>query len=554
MVKPERVLFCRAVVQSFTCGDVDQSKKFVHIFMTMNRLGQLKHYYRTVQKNLLQQSWTEAVDMAETSGTNRFIREFYDYLVEVFQKQKKWCMQVFDDSSETILVLAEFLVSMQPSRENVITAALKRSTEKLDIIKDFSEANIYFGITLSRVLENQKEIPHSHVQTLSQAVFDFFNVFIRQYSSLESTFLSNKLNSLVINEQTAADTVRNLESANGRFTNWIEDSLKRCSDITQNCGLPSLLNVLVMLIKIYLDKYRKAQKQLLASRSSREDWGLLQLCINLLQYLGEINVYLLNLEAKIGDELLKKYEEHESNGHLFKYKISGKREWNELQKLAITVKESRLKSLDNSAGKDGIMTSVFELVQKICVEIHDTTLAIAFSPVEEHFKNIEPPASNANDNIDLPDYSFAPQEYITQVGQFLLTLPQHLEPLLLSIQSNPLKLALQLCDEKYSRNVPSADILLALVAEECCAIYQEQIESNIFTMKKLSNSAAKQLATDIEYLGSVLEELGLSLGSYLLQTAALLRAPADKYLQLSAGCQPQLVTVIRQLRQIVSAE
>ena len=25
-------------------------------------------------------------------------------------------------------------------------------------------------------------------------------------------------------------------------------------------------------------------------------------------------------------------------------------------------------------------------------------------------------------------YSFAPQEYITKVGQYLMTLPQHLEP------------------------------------------------------------------------------------------------------------------------------
>ena len=29
---------------------------------------------------------------------------------------------------------------------------------------------------------------------------------------------------------------------------------------------------------------------------------------------------------------------------------------------------------------------------------------------------------------DLPEFSFSPQEYITQTGEYLMTLPQHLEP------------------------------------------------------------------------------------------------------------------------------
>lgn len=97
-----------------------------------------------------------------------------------------------------------------------------------------------------------------------------------------------------------------------------------------------------------------------------------------------------------------------------------------------------------------------------------------------------------NDNANLPDYSFAPQEYITQVGQYLLTLPQHLEPLLLA-PAKPLKVALEICDAKYTRNIPSADILLSLIVDECCALYQEQISQIV----NLSSSGAKQLATDI---------------------------------------------------------
>lgn len=137
--------------------------------------------------------------------------------------------------------------------------------------------------------------------------------------------------------------------------------------------------------------------------------------------------------------------------------------------------------------------------------------------------------------------------------QYLLTLPQHLEPLLLT-PSDQLKSALELCDERYARiattNEASADILLSLVTEECCALYVEKIGKTC----EISTFGAKQLACDIEYLGSVLEELGLSLTQNLQQMITLLRAPSENYLALSVGCDPRLVTLIRQMRKILSKE
>lgn len=134
----------------------------------------------------------------------------------------------------------------------------------------------------------------------------------------------------------------------------------------------------------------------------------------------------------------------------------------------------------------------------------------------------------------------------------MLTLPQHLEPLLLT-PSHQLKSALELCDERYGlagTNEASADILLLLVTEECCTLYLKSIEK----ICEISTFGAKQLACDIEYLGSVMEELGHSLSSKLQQIITLLRAPPDNenYLVASAGCDPRLVTKIRQIRKILS--
>lgn len=135
----------------------------------------------------------------------------------------------------------------------------------------------------------------------------------------------------------------------------------------------------------------------------------------------------------------------------------------------------------------------------------------------------------------------------------MLTLPQHLEPLLLNTSAQ-LKSALELCDERYGRvgtiYEASADILLSLVTEECCALYVERIGK----ICEITTYGAKQLVCDIEYLGEVLKELGHSLSTNLQQIIILLRAPADNYLALSAGCDPKLVTAIRQMRKIISKD
>lgn len=86
------------------------------------------------------------------------------------------------------------------------------------------------------------------------------------------------------------------------------------------------------------------------------------------------------------------------------------------------------------------------------------------------------------------------------------------------------------------------------MTEECCALYEQRIRK----IEQITTYGAKQLACDIEYLGSVLEELGYSTSTTLQQYTTLLRAPSDTYFALSNGCDPKLVTCVRQMRKIVS--
>lgn len=151
-----------------------------------------------------------------------------------------------------------------------------------------------------------------------------------------------------------------------------------------------------------------------------------------------------------------------------------------------------------------------------------------------------------------------------------MTLPQHLEPFL--FRENPsLSYALKAADPSYSSasdvEGALADVFLSIVANGTCQVFCDRILS----ICELTLAGGRQLSHDIsnvknpsvililmallslDYLGNVLEDLGLSLSESLKQLAQLLKIPSDQYQTQSAGCSARYVAAVRQMRNITSA-
>ncbi|CAO1390021.1 unnamed protein product [Diamesa hyperborea] len=529
------------IVQSFGDGNIDDSKKYVEIFIKLDRLPQIQQYYRTLQKNALNSHWNEITDVAENSGNQRFLRDFYEYLLSNWSKQVKWCRQVFsnDGQLEPTLVMIETLTNLQPTRESIINSSLKRSNEKMELLLEISQANVSFGQSIQEKFSELEvnNLSDDIMRQLSKSVFDFFNIFIIQYTNMEQTTLNTQLDILDIMRPSAGETIRCLEGSISKIFDWTNESITRSANITQHCAVISLVYMLNTFYKNYLEKFKKGQLQLEASRTANQDWNLLQICINLLQSLGEFWQKVGDVEESIKAIIFTKKEEEKEN---FRYKMIGKRELNDFQKM--------LNRFTENDSKFVIFDNLEPQIAFIAKDIHQTMLLTVFKPIENYFMRFEICESNSSGDSDLPDFSMAPMEFITEIGQYLLTLPQHLEPLLLS-PASPLKTALEMSENNYQQNIPSADVLLSLVADETCALFQEKISK----ITKISDDfGAKQLATDIEYLQSILEELGLSIWSQLKSTAVLMKVKTDNYSAQSTGMDPRLVTFIRQMRNIIS--
>lgn len=570
-----------SLVQCFAESNLEQAQQHVQIFASIQRLPQLHQYYRAVQKNVLQLQWKQTLELQvssesqqQTAQQQHFLTIFYDQLLDHCQRQLKWCLQLFGDDSPTelaqsqpFLVIAELLPALQPTRDAHILQLLKTSNERLELLAQYAQANQSFVLQLNSMLQHsQIQLSPDLHRRLGEAIFEYFHKFIQQYPRLEETQLSTQVDRLLSNQATPSDAVHHLEDSTRKLYEWLQQACARCSSITNDLALCKLITVLNGIFKRQLENFSRTQRQLSlnlgstagtgASAARSENWSLLQYTMSQLQCLADFQLQLHQFEKMLHDRMStlanRLQQKPDVSAGISIYQTCERTAHAQLLASIADYQQKRAESTAaTSADSLGIFPQIYTTLKTYLAETHDITLNILLQPIEVHLAHIRPPVDShsASAGINMPSFSFAPQESITQIGQYLLTLPQHLEPLLLS-PSPLLKQALELCNIKYTQAIPCADVLLSLVVEQCCVLYQAQI----LQIKSLPAASATQLGVDIEYLSNMLEELGLTINLQLSQILILLKAAPEQYLTLSAGCEPRLVTAIRQMRNIISTQ
>ncbi|XP_004238762.1 conserved oligomeric Golgi complex subunit 7 [Solanum lycopersicum] len=157
-----------------------------------------------------------------------------------------------------------------------------------------------------------------------------------------------------------------------------------------------------------------------------------------------------------------------------------------------------------TAFSDAVNELVYDvLISKIRQQFNDLSRLPIWSSVEEH--SLRP----------LPTFSSYPQSYVTGVGEYLLTLPQQLEPLV----------------ENISNSDPNADEAqyfatewMFKVAEGATALYMEQLRG----IQYITDRGAQQLSVDIEYLSNVLSALSMPIPTCLATFQTCFSTPKDQ--------------------------
>ncbi|XP_017793947.1 PREDICTED: conserved oligomeric Golgi complex subunit 7 [Habropoda laboriosa] len=542
------------LVQAFTAANLEQSKVYVDIFNKMERLPQLLKYYHNCLKVSLGQEWRKTIELAQDENISYWLHTYYDKLLSNWNDQVKWYHQVFPNTSADIIVevYADLLRSLDPGIPECIEAILKQHSNamQLSLLLELKQITRHFAVNLQGAIDTlHGKLQNSKLLSLAQAIYAPYVPYVVKYSVYETAQLEHQLHS-----------ISSVQDDLSTFYRWLW--LSRVIKIF-NCMLKYNFRYKIFLLSMcckmfffsqsyfnkYHEKYQTAIWQLERKKVKHEDWNLFQMCLTLMQTIGDLLGQIQQFEKSLITDITEANNKLQStSGSVF----------NQYKKLLLnTSSQTELENLVASFQREEetILDSIIKSIHKLCSDLHRATYEVIFAPIFTQLLLVQKaPAWSTEANkmthlsADLPDYSFAPQEYITQVGQYLMTLPQHLEPFLL--RENPsLTQALKAADPQYAQSSTESGftgILLDIIAKGTCQMFLDQT----LGICQLSSAACKQLATDIDYLGNVLEELGLSLSENLQHMSVLLRLSPEEYQNGSSGCNARVVAGIRQMRNI----
>ncbi|KAI4384724.1 hypothetical protein MLD38_002839 [Melastoma candidum] len=118
--------------------------------------------------------------------------------------------------------------------------------------------------------------------------------------------------------------------------------------------------------------------------------------------------------------------------------------------------------------------------------------------------------------FSLPTFSSYPQPYVTSVGEYLLTLPQQLEPLAEGISGSG--------DVSNEEAQFFATEWMLKVAEGASALFMEQLRG----IQYVTEHGAQQLPVDREYLSNVLSALSMLIPPVLATFHTCFSTPKDQ--------------------------
>ncbi|CAH1388951.1 unnamed protein product [Nezara viridula] len=428
----------------------------------------------------------------------------------------KWCTSVFDSSKMVMGVIADALSSLEKDITTTVDTYIRQEGEQISQLVALRSLSDNFISDLKNALaQHEDETPECWRDVL-HSVYVIYRNWVSAYRRLEERQLV--VTSL---EGDLSESVRVLTRERQSLVSGVSEAVKRCELFTSGLGLPALISAVQFSILKHLEQYENVLREIEIKKQSKEEWSMFQICLSLLLNIGELQNTIEELDRELIQTLeksLRKEKKLEIDLRQVMFTKGALEQYNYFMK---SFKEGN---------KSSVVEGVKSKLSKVTERVTGCCLDVMFTPIRSQLSRASW-GSSASLSHQLPDYSYAPLEYITQIGEYLMTLPQHLEPFL-----------------KEEGNSPAVQLLGRVCRQTCSSL-----ADLILNTKDVTPNTAKQIAVDIAYLGNVLEDLGQTLPETLAQMVVLLKLPSDAYQAGSAGCSPRLVAAIREMRNIASS-
>ncbi|PNI23193.1 COG7 isoform 2, partial [Pan troglodytes] len=383
------------------------------------------------------------------------------------------------------------------------------------------------------------------------------------------------------------DCVQELSHSVNKLFGLASAAVDRCVRFTNGLGTCGLLSALKSLFAKYVSDFtstlqsirKKCKLDHIPPNSLfQEDWTAFQNSIRIIATCGELLRHCGDFEQQLANRILSTAGKYLSDSCsprslagfqesiLTDKKNSAKNPWQEynyLQKDNPAEYASLMEILytlkEKGSSNHNLLAAPRAALTRLNQQAHQLAFDSVFLRIKQQLLLISKMDSWNTAGIgetltdELPAFSLTPLEYISNIGQYIMSLPLNLEPFVTQ-EDSALELALHAgklpFPPEQGDELPEldnmADNWLGSIARATMQTYCDAI----LQIPELSPHSAKQLATDIDYLINVMDALGLQPSRTLQHIVTLLKTRPEDYRQVSKGLPRRLATTVATMRSV----
>uniref|UniRef100_W5M8B1 Conserved oligomeric Golgi complex subunit 7 n=1 Tax=Lepisosteus oculatus TaxID=7918 RepID=W5M8B1_LEPOC len=577
------------IVATFNSQSTDQAKLFVKVFTEIDRMPQLLAYYYKCHKFRFR---LKAMLLSFSSLPINSMHSLFFNLCFLDSEYQLLCSeQIFRNPSEVVTVLLiQTLGAMVPSIPVCLSTTIERTgqEEKLEVLLELYETAAHFGKGLeAAMLPHLGDLNLVKVSELVTAVYGPYKQYQLQYGELEESNLLIQISAVPLERGEVIDCVQELSHSVNKLFGLANASVDRCIKLTDGLGVCGLLRALRALFTKYVSDFsttlqsirKKCKLEDIPNTSLfREDWTAFQNSVRIIATCGELQRQCGAYEQQLANRILSTAGKHLSDSYSprtlagIQEASSADRksptrnpwqEYNYLLKGSAAEHASLMEMLYNlkekGTGNSSLLAEPRAALARLNQQAHQLAFDAVFLQIKHQLSLVHRMESWSSSGTgetlteDLPTFSLSPLEYITNIGQYIMSLPLHLEPFV--TQEDPaLELALHAgklpFPPEQADDLPEldniADYWLGSIARATMQTYCDAI----LQIPELTPHSAKQLATDIDYLSNVMDALGLQASRTLQQIVTLLKAKPEDFRQTAKPLPRRLSSAVAAMRNL----
>ncbi|XP_006892752.1 PREDICTED: conserved oligomeric Golgi complex subunit 7 [Elephantulus edwardii] len=575
------------IIAALTCQSVDQAKVFVKVFMEIDRMPQLLAYYYKHHKLQLLATWQELCQ--SDLPLDQQLTGLYDALLGAWHTQIQWAAQVFKNPHEVVTVLLiQTLGGLVPSLPVCLNSALERAGPEMELTRllDFYDTTAHFAKGLEMALLSHQYEPNLvKVMELVEVVYGPYKPYQLKYGDMEEKNLLIQISMVPLEHGEVIDCVQELSHSVCKLFGLAASAIDRCIRFTNGLGICGLLTALKSLFAKYVSDFsstlqsirKKCKLDDIAPNSLfQEDWSAFQNSVRIIATCGELLRQCGDFEQQLANRILSTAGKYLPDSYcprslisfqdsiLTDRKSAAKNPWQEynyFQKDSSADYASLMEVLytlkEKGSSNHNLLSSSRAALTRLNQQAHQLAFDSVFLRIKQQLLLVSKMDSWSTAGIgetladDLPTFSLTPLEYISNIGQYIMSLPLNLEPFVTQ-EDSALELALHAgklpFPPEQGDELPEldnmADNWLGSIARATMQTYCDVI----LQIPELTPHSTKQLTTDIDYLTNVMDALGLQPSRLLQNIVTLLKTKPEDYRQAARGLPRRLTAAVAAMR------